>query len=533
MSEKNPHEDSSDEWQAHLETETRGRSRDRERLPEVVVVGLTVLSHPDPARVGEVAALPRLARGEDAELSRHQPKFAPPDGGIPRPLADPRISRRPLRLIPGPAGSLCLVTTDSPIAVEVDGQPVHEQIEISAKDLEGGVGLLLSDRVALLLHLLRPAVIRPPHFGLVGESSAMVSLRREIERLADLSIPVLLRGESGTGKELVARAIQGAGPRRDQPFLSINMGAIPPSLAAAELFGAAKGSFSGADRKRGGYFERADGGTLFLDEVGDMPPEVQVLLLRALETGEIQPVGAERPHRVDVRLLAATDSDLEHAIATGAFKAPLLHRLSGYEIFLPPLKRRADDVGRLFFHFLRRELEVIGEADRLLDAGPHGRPFIPAALLVGLARCPWPGNVRQLRNVVRQLVVANRGSETLVVPPRVGELLSAGPKAEAPEARAAAKTYRDPGDIGEEELREALKAHRWQLLPACRHLGISRSSLYALIESSPTIRKARDLSRTEIEASASACDGQLERMVDALEVSKQGLKMRMKELGLR
>jgi two-component system nitrogen regulation response regulator GlnG len=181
---------------------------------------------------------------------------------------------------------------------------------------------------------------------------------------------VLLRGETGTGKELAARALHDAGPRRRRGFLAVNMGAVPPTLAAAELFGAARGAFTGADQKRIGYFTRADGGTLFLDEIGETPAEVQILLLRALDNREIQPVGGGDPQPVDVRLIAATDADLEGAMAAVRFRSTLLHRLSGYEIFLPQLRDRREDFGRLFLHFLSQELEATGQTGRLATSRP-------------------------------------------------------------------------------------------------------------------------------------------------------------------
>src|SRR6185369_2634420 len=198
---------------------------------------------------------------------------------------------------------------------------------------------------------------------------------------------------------------------------AVNMGAIPPALAAAELFGAARGAFTGADQRRTGYFSQAHGGTLFLDEIGETPPEVQVLLLRALETGEIQPVGAEAPRRVDVRVLAATDADLEEAIAAGRFRFSLFKRQTAYEIRLPALRERREDFGQLFFSFLRQELEALGEAGRLDDPGPRGDPWLPAPLVARLAAADWPGNVRQLRNAARQIAIGNRGAAHAVLPP--------------------------------------------------------------------------------------------------------------------
>src|SRR6185312_10546599 len=217
-------------------------------------------------------------------------------------------------------------------SVVASGEPVHGERVFTEREIEDGVVLLLADRIALLLHRFQPLFEAVPRYGLVGESETLLETRRQIRQVADLDVPVLLRGETGTGKELVARAIHQASVRRDRPYLALNMSAIPSSLAASELFGAAKGAFTGADQKKRGYFSRASGGTLFLDEIGEVPPEVQPLLLRALESGEIQPVGAEEIQRVDVRTIAATDSDLEAEIASGRFRAPMLHRLSGYEI---------------------------------------------------------------------------------------------------------------------------------------------------------------------------------------------------------
>ncbi|HRI66149.1 MAG TPA: sigma-54 factor interaction domain-containing protein, partial [Polyangium sp.] len=160
----------------------------------------------------------------------------------------------------------------------------------------------------------------------------------DIHNVADLELPVLLRGETGSGKELVAHAIHKASPRRDKPFVAVNLGAIVPSLAVAELFGAEKGAFTGSIKRQVGYFEQAHGGTLFLDEIGEAPVELQVALLRALETGEIQTVGAMQGRKVDVRVIAATDADLEDKVDMGAFRAPLLNRLAAFELWIAPLR---------------------------------------------------------------------------------------------------------------------------------------------------------------------------------------------------
>ena len=215
--------------------------------------------------------------------------------------------------------------------------------------------------------------------------------------------------------------------RRERPFVAVNMGAIPPSLAAAELFGAEKGAFTGANRARRGFFRSADGGTLFLDEIGETPSEVQGMLLRVLETGEIQPVGSENPRKVNVRVLAATDARLEMEIAEGRFRAPLLHRLNGFEIRLPPLRERLDDLGRLLLHFLRQEMENLGENFSLVASGNPRGPWLPAPLVAQLAMGHWPGNVRQLLNITRQLVIGNRGAQQLRLTPEIAAQLEQFP----------------------------------------------------------------------------------------------------------
>jgi two-component system nitrogen regulation response regulator GlnG len=316
---------------------------------------------------------------------------------------------------------------------------------------------------------------------------------------------------------------------------------VPPALAAAELFGAARGAYTGADRAREGYFSRAHGGTLFLDEIGETPPEVQPLLLRALETGEIQPVGAGDPRHLDVRLIAATDADLEAAASEGRFRSPLLHRLAGYQIRLPPLRERREDVGRLFAAFLRHELEALGEAHRLaLAAQEQDHPWIPAPLVALLAAYGWPGNVRQLRNVVRQIVIAGRdGGEPAMwlqadAAFRDAALRPVDPHSTLPAlpAEPAGRRYRRAEDLGEDELREALRAHRWRLQPTATALGVSRGALYDRIERSLKIRKAVDLSREEIQGCSETCGGDLDAMAERLEVSRRGLQRRMTQLGM-
>jgi two-component system, NtrC family, nitrogen regulation response regulator GlnG len=535
--------------QPTVELSVRRPGGERRRRGRATVPALTVLYHPHLPRVGGRVLLPELTAGGVCRLSRSVPRFDHPDGRPGGPLDDPYVSRSPLLLAGLRGGGLRLVAGGTPTPLRVDGEEVAETLELSAGRVARGAVLELASRVVLLLHDCSPEPrAEPDGCGLVGDSDAMLRVRQDVHRVADLDLPVLLRGETGTGKELVARALHRLSRRRQGPFVSVNLAAVPASLAASELFGAVKGAFTGSLRAQPGFFQRADGGTLFLDEVGEAPAEVQAALLRVLESGEIQRVGSQAPLRVDVRLLAATDLDLETAIEAGDFRAPLLHRLAGYEILLPPLRGRRDDFGRLLVHFLSRELEETGEAHRLTPVGPADPPWLPASIVARLARHDWPGNVRQLENVVRQLVVAGRGAGRVRVTPRVERLLReaeeggadetvvarGGGAAAAPAAPVGdsgrprhGAAYRSPAEVDEDELVAALRAHRWQIKPAAAALGVSRPSLYNLIERSARVRKVADLDSGEITACRRRFGGDLDAMADHLEVSRAGLQQRL------
>ena len=546
-----------------LTTETRYSGNVRELVAAALEVPtLTVLAHPDPRRVGELSALTELVAGNPMDLSRRTPLFAAAGSTVsrpvvPRPLDNAYLSRQPLRLVPGSGGGeIILERAGSQTPAAVDGEPLDESRRFTTADLSRGVTIELGNRVVVMLHLHPSVSPELPRFGLVGDSGPMIRLRQEIQLAAGLDAAVLLRGASGTGKELVARAVHDASARRAGPWVTVNMAAIPPSLATAELFGARKGAYTGADREKKGFFLAASGGTLFLDEIGDTPPEVQPLLLRALESGEIQPVGSAETRRADVRLVAATDADLEAQVTDGRFRAPLLHRLAGFEIRLPALAERRADVGRLLVYFLERELEKLGEDGLAQARDDEGRPWPPAALVARLARFDWPGNVRQLANVARRLAISRRAGDTLALEPFVESLLRldndgrpspagpesvAGPSTSAPPSSVVETSptgrwrpvYRKASEVDEEELVETLRAHSFELKPAAEALGVSRAVLYQLIEGCPRLRKAADLTSREVEEAIARSEGDLEAVARQLEVSLQGLKMRMKTLKLR
>jgi two-component system nitrogen regulation response regulator GlnG len=496
---------------------------------------LTIACHPDPARVGD--RRPLVVDGEGRTLvSRSEGSFACPEGGRDEPLGDRRISRRPVTLIASEGGSVELVTDPEGTPLQARGEIIDGSRLLSPAEVQQGVDLELGSRVVLLLHDLTIETFghSPTGLGLVGQSGAITLLRRRINRVAKRDATVLLRGESGTGKELVAQALHSLSHRSDQPFVSVNMAAIPESTAAAALFGHAKGAFTGAAQASEGYFGAARGGTLFLDEIGEAPIEIQVALLRALESGEVQPVGEARPRKVDLRLIAATDANLERAMDAGSFRRGLFERLRGYQLEVAPLRDRPEDIGLLLLHFLRHELAAADYPDRLAAPTEDQRPWLPAWLVAMALRHRWPGNVRELRNLASQLVIdwgdageilADAGVEGLFeVDSKAGAPNAASPKA-APVAAAPAAR-----DLSEEAIMAALKANQWRPAAAATALGISRSSLYAIIQKSPSIPKASALDGQAIEAALAAQDGDVAAAATQLRVSGRALKLRMKEL---
>jgi DNA-binding NtrC family response regulator len=236
-----------------------------------------------------------------------------------------------------------------------------------------------------------------PHerFGrLLGRSLSMRAVFHQIERVASTGVTVLLTGESGSGKELAASTLHEMSPRRHGPFLAINCGAISPSLMESELFGHEKGSFTGADREHAGLFERADGGTLFLDEVTEMPPELQVKLLRVLETGTFLRVGSTHLRRCDVRLVAATNREPQRAVEHGRLREDLFYRLNVFPVHLPPLRARPEDIELLALHFL----QAIGRQEGVTKR-------VSSDTMAQWNAYAWPGNVRELRNIVHRAYV--------------------------------------------------------------------------------------------------------------------------------
>jgi DNA-binding NtrC family response regulator len=259
-----------------------------------------------------------------------------------------------------------------------------------------------------------------PPSRMVGSHPLMIAMYKAIARVASLNVPVLILGESGSGKELVAQSIHDLGGRVAGPFIAINCGAIPDSLLENELFGSARGAFTDSRQDRRGALSRADGGTLFLDEIGDISPAFQVKLLRFLQDGVVTPLGAEKSHRVDVRLIAATHRDIKRLVAEGRFREDLYYRLAGYEINVPPLRERSSDIPLLVDFFRHRIAE---EMQRESISGPS------QSVLDVFAAHAWPGNVRELEQVTRRIVIDSGALTDGVVAARA--LRDIAPSAEA------------------------------------------------------------------------------------------------------
>ena len=513
----------------HLETlETRDEQERAGRAARFLA--LTIVGHRDVSRIGDRCRLPQLATSRrSVKVSRLEPRFRSTDGTSDSALGDRYLSRRPI-VVTRTAGGVRVERDDDGMSLVVDGLPVEEAISLEDARVDAGVVLEVAGRATLLLHRIEGPRASTPEMGLVGESDAIEQVRREVERVAGLDIPVLLRGESGTGKELVARALHTLSGRAARAYVSVNMAAIPPPTAASELFGHARGAFTGATRDHRGYFLRADGGTLFMDEIAETPPDVQATLLRVLETGEIQPVGANAMRHVDVRLIAATDADLVAAAARGSFRLPLLHRLAGFDLLIPPLRERKDDIARLFVHFLREELDPLGELELL--SPERRRPWVPNAVFAHLCRFGWPGNVRQLRNATRQMVVSSRGEEELVMGRAVEQLLTAPRDPQSVAVSPVGAEGRRPADITEDELVEALRENDWRMAATATALGISRASIYRLVDRCSRIRTANEIPANEVQAAFDAAGGDITAMAAQLEVSPRGLKLHLRNLGL-
>ncbi|MGE0141734.1 MAG: sigma-54-dependent transcriptional regulator [Planctomycetota bacterium] len=304
--------------------------------------------------------------------------------------------------------------------------------------------------------------------AIVGKDPKVIRLLETVRQIASTNASILVRGESGTGKELVARAIHEQSPRRSKPFVALNCGGLAEGTIESELFGHTKGAFTGAISDREGKFEYADGGTLFLDEVGEMPLPTQIKFLRVLEEREVARLGSNKSRRVDVRVVAATNADLEQRVKDGTFREDLYYRLKVVTLTLPPLRERASDIKLLVEHFLHHFAELHGKDVESIDRDA----------LVALVQYEWPGNVRELRNAVESMVVRARGNilTSLDLPPEIGP--RPGRDADGWEFLAG----RTVQEVERNHIRVTLAMAGGNRLKAAHAMGLSERTLYRKIK---------------------------------------------------
>jgi DNA-binding NtrC family response regulator len=314
-----------------------------------------------------------------------------------------------------------------------------------------------------------PAFVEPtPADGLIGRSRGMLVVYKQIAQAAQSEVAVLVTGETGTGKELVAKAVHRHSRRSDQPFVAVNCGALAESLLESELFGHVRGSFTGAVNDKKGLFEQAHGGVIFLDEIGETTAAVQVRLLRAIEEGEIRPVGASKVIKVNVRVIAATNRDLQHEVEQNNFRQDLLFRLNVLPIPIPPLRERREDMPQLVSHFLRA----------VSDRGAGLATMTEGAMAV-LAAQGWPGNVRELENTIERLALAARGGtiDADDLPATFRE-----PSAGAAEGGLSFSDLPSLEELEKRYLRHVLTAVNGNRSRAAEVMGVDRRTLYRMAE---------------------------------------------------
>jgi formate hydrogenlyase transcriptional activator len=321
------------------------------------------------------------------------------------------------------------------------------------------------------LSLREDAIVEQGFRGIVGNNARLRAVFEEIEIVAPADSSVLILGETGTGKELIARAIHDLSPRRNYPFIKVNCAAIPSGLLESELFGHEKGAFTGAIAQKVGRFELANKGTLFLDEIGDIPPELQPKLLRALQEQEFERLGSTRTQRVDVRVVAATNANLAAMVAEKKFRSDLYYRLNVFPIAVPPLRERRDDIPRLVRHFANKYAQRM---QKQIES-------IPRKTMEALTRHTWPGNIRELQNLMERAVLLSRGSSlrvplTDIVAPVDMDTTADGSALEQVEREMILRALRESNWVvgGSRGAAARLRLNRTGLLYKMKKFGISR-----------------------------------------------------------
>ena len=523
-----------------------------------------VVFHPDTRRIGAQALVPLDV--SPLRFGRYVPEFAG-RGAAPAPLEDPHVSRRAAALAREDSGWR-LQRGSARSRLRVDGQEFEDSRCFSADELRAGLSLTLGNRVVLFVRLqarqsgkegaladaapedtaladevLADEVLtdealidealadeerEPALRALLGISPAMRELRAALRRIARLPDDVLLIGPTGAGKELVARALHACSPLRRGPWVPVNMAAMPVELAAASLFGARRGAYTGAQTHRQGYFQQARNGVLFLDEVGDTPEALQPQLLRALQEREIQVLGGA-VERVNLRVVAATEREPE------TLRSALRHRLGTQELRLPALVERREDLGLLLRAIFAEYAVRDGRRWAIKDAS--GAELARWVRLVELFLAyAWPGNVRELRAVIAQIHAASPAG--LSVPASVLKRLQPGHELApaqllAPASDGGARAVREPAPASLAHMSDAAFEAAWreahcEVTRMARKLAVSRAAIYRRVKSSPSCRLANDVPLEELLATLDECRGDLASTARQLGISRRALAARLR-----
>jgi DNA-binding NtrC family response regulator len=510
------------------------------------LLAMSIAWHPETQRIGAQYVVSH--HDWNLELSRFVPAFNKPNEEA-LPLGFSGISREPLRFKRDEQEGIQLSIPNSRMAVEINGVEMSDSCYFSYEQIEDGVIIGLGRAVLICLHWMKSVPRNNAVPGFIGIGQAALSTRDLIRQAALSDNTVLLLGETGTGKEVAAKGIHSLSKRVNKPMVCVNMATLNESLAAADLFGAAKGAYTGAQQNREGYFGQAEQGTLFLDEIGNTPQPVQAMLLRVLESKEYRPVGAVRDLTTTARLITATDQNLYDA----GFNQALLRRLEHFVIPMPALRQRREDIGPVLIDYLQKKNVAIDQQ------------ALPFDFVSDMLNFDWPGNIRQLCNIIERYLVAqqmgerpnlnqyiavnvNHPSRRLLDTPRsinssvmptVKDVINAQSRSEAtpstlsaPEKTNAIIPRSRLKDLSHDDILNAMEKHAWTIQYAAQDLGISRPSMYKLLESHPEIRRVEQIAQEEIRQAWEQAQQSVEHCASRLRTPNEALRRHLKGLGL-
>jgi two-component system nitrogen regulation response regulator GlnG len=492
------------------------------------LLALTIAWHSNVARIGD-QFIGTTSEGL-IELSRFMPAFRAISSEQ-LPIGHGGVSRDPVRIVRDANDGITICPPKSRMTVELNGKEIQDAFYLSTEQVEAGVILGLGRAVYICIHWMRCLPKHNPVEGFLGVGSAAIMARDLIRLAASSDTTVLLLGETGTGKEVAAQGIHNLSKRSHLKMVSVNMAALNESLAAADLFGATKGAYTGAQAARNGFFYEAQNSTLFLDEIGNTPNNVQPMLLRVLENGDYRPLGATRDMRSTARLITATDQDLY----ASSFNHALVRRLESFVIRLAPLRARREDIGLLMIHILQHS-DVIG-----VDPAQ-----IPTKLLSDILNYEWPGNIRQLSHVFKRALLSLQmgGSPQLidlVETPKVAISDSVTLRNLAQPApinfddtitTATPSERKKLSELTEQDVINAMEKHRWTIQYAAQELGISRPSMYKLIEAHSQIRRIEQIPIEEIRLKMAQTDNDVDECASRLKTPSEALRRHLRGLGL-